>query len=56
MRVVFRPKTHADDDIGGLLFVAVTDDNGTPIPDEQLTWIADGDHEALVIRQDPNDG
>jgi hypothetical protein len=55
MRVVFKPIHHQRGE-HRLLFVAVTDDDGTPIPDEQLTWIADGDHEALVIRQDPNDG
>ena len=53
MRIVFRPvQTEAANPastVNELVLVAVLDDKGDPIPDEGLSWIADGEHEALDV-------
>lgn len=53
MRIVFRPvQTEAANPastVNELVFVAALDDKGDPIPDEGLSWVADGEHEALDV-------
>jgi hypothetical protein len=53
MRIIFKPvQTEAANPastVNELVFVAVVDQHGRPVPDAALTWLADGEHEALEI-------
>lgn len=48
MRIIFKPNL-VPDSPNELVFIAVAHDDGTPIPDDRLKWMADGDHEALCV-------
>lgn len=55
IRIIFRPVGDPALEGNRLLFVDVTDEDGTPLGSIQpnaLEWLADGDHEALQIDTD----